>query len=62
MFGLEFGLIGLLLLVGIIWAAIHVIGSNADPLPKALWLVGLIVLPFAGLILWFFLGPRSGRR
>ncbi len=62
MFGLEFGLLGLILLIAVLWAAMHVLGSSADPLPKALWLAALFLLPLAGLIVWFFLGPRSSRR
>ncbi|MQX38356.1 hypothetical protein GHC57_17705 [Roseospira navarrensis] len=61
-FGLEFGLLGLLLLILVVWAAMHVLGSTADPLPKALWLLALLLLPIAGLIVWFFLGPRAARR
>ncbi|MBB4285460.1 PLDc N-terminal domain-containing protein [Roseospira goensis] len=62
MFGLEFGLLGLLFLIVVLWAAMHVLGSDADPLPKALWLAALLFLPLAGLIAWFFLGPRARRR
>lgn len=62
MFGLEVGLFGLLLLILVVWAAMHVLGSTADPLPKALWLLALLLLPIAGLIVWFFLGPRAAKR
>lgn len=61
-FGLEFGLLGLLFLIVVLWAAMHVLGSTAGPLAKALWLVALFLLPLAGLIVWFFLGPRAAKR
>jgi len=60
-FGLEFGLLGLVFLILVLWAAMHVLGSNAAPLAKALWLLALLCLPMAGLIVWFFIGPRTVR-
>ncbi|MBB4266788.1 PLDc N-terminal domain-containing protein [Roseospira visakhapatnamensis] len=61
MFGLELGLFGLLSLVLFLWAAIHVLGSTASPLGKALWVAVLLFLPLLGFLLWLFLGPRSAR-
>ena len=62
MFGLEIGLFGLIFLIIVLWAAMHVLGSAANPLPKALWLVALLFLPVLGLIVWFFFGPRAARK
>jgi hypothetical protein len=61
-FGLEIGLFGLIHLILVLWAGLHVIGSSADPLPKAIWLAVLVFLPVLGLIAWFFLGPRAPRK
>lgn len=55
------GLLGLLILIGDIWAIINIAQSSASSGKKALWIVLVILLPLLGLILWFFLGPRSGR-
>lgn len=55
------GLLGLLLLIADIWAIVNILQSNADTGRKVLWVVLVVVLPLFGLILWFFLGPRTGR-
>ena len=55
------GLLGLLILIGDVWAIINIAQSSATTGKKALWIVLVLVLPLLGLILWFFLGPRSGR-
>ncbi len=53
-------IIGLLVLVGDIWAIINIFQSSASNEKKALWIVLVVLLPLVGLILWFFLGPRNG--
>lgn len=55
------GLLGLLILIGDIWAIINIAQSSASNGKKALWIVLVLLLPLLGLILWFFLGPRGGR-
>jgi len=55
------GLLGLLILIGDVWAIINIIQSSASNEKKLLWIVVVLLLPLLGLILWFFLGPR-GRR
>lgn len=60
--GMEVGgVFGLLILIGDIWAIIHVAQSQASPGAKALWIVLVLVLPVLGFIVWFFAGPRSGK-
>lgn len=54
------GIIGLLILVADIWAIINIFGSNASNEKKALWIVLVVILPVVGMIIWYFLGPRSG--
>jgi len=61
MFGLEIGLFGLVYLVLFLWAAFNIVGSLTTPLVKALWVAALLLLPLAGFIVWFFLGPRAAR-
>jgi len=55
------GLLGLLILIGDVWAIINIIQSPATSGKKLLWIVLVLLLPLLGLILWFFLGPRTGR-
>jgi len=54
-------LLGLLVLVGDIWAIINIFQSSASNEKKLLWIVAVVLLPVLGLILWFFLGPRGSR-
>jgi succinate dehydrogenase/fumarate reductase cytochrome b subunit len=55
------GIIGLLILVGDIWALINIFQSSASNEKKLLWALVVILLPLLGLILWFFMGPRDGK-
>ena len=54
------GLWGLLILAGDVWAIINIAQSSASNEKKALWIVLVVLLPVLGLILWYFLGPKSG--
>jgi len=55
------GFLGLLILVGDVWAIINIFQSSATNGKKLVWTVVVLLLPVLGLILWFFLGPRGGR-
>ncbi|HLN49303.1 MAG TPA: PLD nuclease N-terminal domain-containing protein [Steroidobacteraceae bacterium] len=55
------GLWGLLILVADVWAIVSIFQSGADTGKKVLWTVLVILLPVVGFILWFFLGPRTGK-
>jgi hypothetical protein len=52
---------GLLILAADVWAILNIAQSSASNEKKALWIVLVVVLPLVGLILWYFLGPRSGK-
>ena len=58
-FGPWGGIWGLLVLAGDIWAILNVFQSSASNEKKLLWILVVILLPVLGLVLWFFLGPRS---
>jgi succinate dehydrogenase/fumarate reductase cytochrome b subunit len=61
MMGMPYnGILGLLILIGDVWAIISIFQSSASNEKKALWIVLVVLLPLLGLILWYFLGPRSG--
>ncbi len=55
------GLLGLLILIGDVWAVINILQSSATNEKKLVWTVVVIVLPLLGLILWYFFGPRDRR-
>ena len=55
------GLLGLLILIGDVWAIIKILQCSATNGKKLLWTVVVLLLPLLGLILWFFMGPRSGK-
>jgi len=54
------GLIGVLILAGDIWAILNILQSSASNEKKLIWIIAVVLLPVLGLLLWFFLGPRSG--
>jgi hypothetical protein len=51
-------LLSLVVLVLDIWALIKTWGSTAGTGTKVAWTLVILLLPFLGLILWFFLGPK----
>lgn len=55
------GLFGLIVLVADVWAIVNIFQSTADTGKKVLWTVLVILLPVLGFILWYFLGPKTGR-
>ncbi|MEW6089528.1 PLD nuclease N-terminal domain-containing protein [Parvibaculum sp.] len=52
------GFFGVLLLVVVIYAIIRIAQSNAEPIWKAVWIAGVILVPVLGLILWVLFGPK----
>ncbi len=55
------GIWGLIVLIADVWALLNIIQSGAETGTKILWVVLVIVLPVLGVILWYFIGPKSGR-
>jgi hypothetical protein len=55
------GLWGLIILVADVWAIVNIFQSAADTGRKVLWTVLVLVLPLIGFILWYFLGPKTGK-
>lgn len=53
--------LGLIWLIVVIWAILQVAQSSASGMAKLLWIVLMLFLPVIGVILWFFLGPKSRR-
>jgi len=57
----HYGLWGLLVLAGDIWAIINILQSTVDTTKKVLWTVLVLIFPVLGFLIWLFLGPRSGK-
>ena len=55
------GLLGLLVLIGDVWAIINIFQSSVSNEKKLIWIVAVVLLPVLGLLLWFFLGPRGSK-
>jgi len=53
------GILGVLILAGDIWALLNVAQSAVSNEKKLVWILVVLLLPLLGLILWYFLGPRS---
>ena len=54
-------LLGVLILIADVWAIVSIVQSSADTGTKVLWTVLVVLLPLLGFILWYFLGPKTGR-
>lgn len=57
--GIEFGgIIGILVLIADIYAIVKVVQSGASTLAKVLWILGILIFPVVGFIVWLIAGPR----
>lgn len=50
-------LIGLLIFIADVYAIVKIVESNATTLAKVLWILGVLLFPVVGLIVWFLAGP-----
>ena len=57
----PYSLWGFLVLVADVWAIVNVFQSSADTTKKVVWTIVILLLPVLGFVLWFFMGPRTGR-
>jgi hypothetical protein len=55
------GVGGLIILIADVWAIVNIFQSAADTTRKVIWTVLVFLLPVLGFILWYFLGPKTGR-
>ncbi len=55
------GVFSFIILIADIWAIVNIFQSSATTGMKVLWTVIVLLLPVLGLLLWFFLGPKSAR-
>jgi len=59
---MEYGIVGLIVLILDIYAIIRIAGSGAEPLAKILWIIGILVFPVIGFIVWLLAGPGGRAR
>lgn len=59
--GIEVGgILGLLILIADVYAIVKTLGAtSASTGSKVFWIILILLLPFLGLIIWFFAGPRD---
>lgn len=57
---MEYGLLGLLILVADIYAIYQTLTSGASTVAKILWVLAILILPVLGFIAWLVAGPRGG--
>lgn len=50
---------GIVIFVLDVWAIAQVINTNEPMSKKILWIAIIVVLPILGLIIWYFMGPKS---
>ena len=56
------GIFGLLVLIADIYAIVKIVQSRAQPGPKIIWILVVLVFPIVGVAVWFFAGPGAKRR
>ena len=61
MLGQYGGIWGLLVLIADIWAIVNIVQSAVKTEVKILWVVIVALLPVIGVVLWYFIGPKTGR-
>jgi hypothetical protein len=59
---MEYGLLGLLVLIANIYAIIKIVQSGASTGAKILWILGILIFPVVGFIVWLLAGPRGSRQ
>ena len=56
---MEYGLLGLIILVADIYAIVNIVSSSRSVLAKILWSLLVLVMPVIGFLVWLAAGPRG---
>ena len=56
------GVFAVVVLLLDIWAIVNIVGSSSTVLSKAGWIIGILILPIIGFVVWYLAGPKSGGR
>ncbi|MGE0232256.1 MAG: PLD nuclease N-terminal domain-containing protein [Flavobacteriaceae bacterium] len=59
---MEFGIVGLIVLVADIYAIYKTLTSGASTGAKILWTLGILIFPVIGFIVWLIAGPKGPDR
>ena len=57
---MEYGILGLIVLIANVYAIYQVITSGATTGMKVLWTLFILILPVLGFIVWLIAGPKGG--
>ncbi|MCF8496290.1 MAG: PLDc N-terminal domain-containing protein [Alphaproteobacteria bacterium] len=55
---MEYGILGLIVLILDIIAILNIIQSGLEPIMKLVWVVLVLALPVIGMALWFLVGAK----
>ena len=58
---MEYGLLGILVLIANLYAIYQIITSGASTLAKIVWTVVILILPVLGFLAWLLAGPRGNK-
>ena len=56
---MEYGIVGILILIADIYAIYQILTSGTSILGKVIWVLVVIILPVLGFIAWLIAGPRG---
>lgn len=56
---MEYGILGLLILIADLYAIYQTVTSPASTVAKIVWVLAIIILPVLGFIAWLVAGPRG---
>jgi hypothetical protein len=59
---MEYGILGLIVLILDVYAIIKILGSGASTGAKLLWTLGILIFPVVGFIVWLLAGPKGSGR
>lgn len=57
---MEYGILGLLVLIADLYAIYQTVTSPASTVAKIVWVLAILILPVLGFIAWLVAGPRGG--
>lgn len=56
---MEYGILGLLILLADLYAIYQVLTSSTSTAGKIVWTLAILILPVLGFIAWLIAGPRG---
>lgn len=58
---MEYGIIGVLIVIADIYAIVKTLQSGASTGAKILWVLGILVFPVVGFLVWLLAGPKGSQ-